>query len=187
MNLAQSQWLSDQTTSTVEQWKSHLKELLITASPTSKVALVGIGHPLRGDDYVGSYVMKGIIKARGSTLYDSVYLFDAEGNVERVVTKLSRISPNHAIFIDACEMGTKPGEMKLLSINETEYPFFTTHGIPLKVLAEQLLMECRVWVLAIQPKKTEFGELLSTEVHHAAGYISRFIASSLAKEGMNIV
>jgi hydrogenase 3 maturation protease len=142
---------------------------------------------LRGDDYVGSYVMKGIIKGRGSTLCDSVYLFDAEDNVERVITRLSRISLNHAIFIDACEMGAKPGEMKLLPIDETEYPFFTTHGIPLKVLAEQLLMGCRVWVLAIQPKQTEFGQPLSTEVHDAGGYVSRFIASSLTKEDGNIV
>ena len=145
----------EMTTSTIQQCESHLKELLTSASPTSKVALVGIGHPLRGDDYVGSYVMKGIIKARSSTLPDSVYLFDAEDNVERVITRLSRINPKQVIFIDACEMGARPAETKLLPVDETSYPFFTTHGIPLKVLAEQLLMGCRVWVLAIQPKCLE--------------------------------
>ena len=184
--MAQSQGL-ELTTSAIQQWESHLRELLTAASPTSKVALVGIGHPLRGDDYVGSYVMKGIIKARDSTLSDGVYLFDAEDNVERVITRLSRIYPKQVIFIDACEMEARPAEMKLLPVDETRYPFFTTHGIPLKVLAEQLLVGCKVWVLAIQPKDTEFGEVLSPEVHDAADHVWKFIASSLAKEGRDIV
>jgi len=175
------------TTSTIQQWELPLNELLAAASPTSKVALVGIGHPLRGDDYVGSYVMKGIIKARGSTLSDCVYVFDAEDNVERVIARISRVNPKHVIFIDACEMGLRPAETKLLRVDETSYPFFTTHGIPLKVLAEQLLVGCKVWVLAIQPKDTEFGEVLSPEVHDAADHVWKFIASSLAKEGRDIV
>ncbi|MGP8070556.1 MAG: hydrogenase maturation protease [Candidatus Bathyarchaeia archaeon] len=175
------------TTSTIPQWESPLNELLAAASPTSKVALVGIGHPLRGDDYVGSYVTKEIIKARGSTLPDCVYVFDAEDNVERSITRISRINPKHVIFIDACEMGLRPAETKLLRVDETSYPFFTTHGIPLKVLAEQLLMRCKVWVLAIQPKDTEFGEVLSPEVHDAADHVWKLIASSLAKEGRDIV
>jgi hydrogenase 3 maturation protease len=182
-----AQELNEQTSSTIQQWESHLEELLTAASPTSKVALVGVGHPLRGDDYVGSYVMKGIIKARGGTLSDSVYLFDAEDSVERVITRLSRIDAKQVVFIDACEMGVRPAETKLLPVDETRYPFFTTHGIPLKVLAEQLLVGCKVWVLAIQPKETEFGEGLSPEVHDTGRYVSKFIASSLAEEGREVV
>jgi len=185
--LAQSQVLNDQTTSTIRKWEQQLKELLTEASPTSKVALVGVGHPLRGDDYVGSYVMKGIIKAGRGAVSDSVYLFDAEDNVERVITKLSRIGLKQVIFIDSCEMGARPAETKLVPVDETRYPFFTTHGIPLKVLVEQLLMGCKAWVLAIQPKETEFGDDLSPEVHDAADYVWKFIASSLAKEDREVV
>jgi hydrogenase 3 maturation protease len=181
-----AQGLNEQTTSTIQQWESHLRELINAASRTSRVALVGVGHPLRGDDYVGSYVMKGI-KARGGALSDSVYLFDAEDNVERVITRLSRIDTKQVVFIDACEMGARPAETKLLPVDETRYPFFTTHGIPLKVLAEQWLVGCKVWVLAIQPKETEFGEGLSPEVHDAADHVWKFIASSLAKEDRDIV
>ena len=185
--MAQSQGLIDQTTSTIQHRELHLKELLNAASPTSKVAIVGIGHPFRGDDYVGSYVLKRIIGVTGNRLSESVYLFDAEDNVERVITKLSRIGPKQVIFIDACEMGVRPAETKLIAIDETNYPFFTTHGIPLKVLAQQLLIRCKVWVLAIQPKDTEFREALSQEVRDAADYASEFITSSLTKEGKDIV
>jgi hydrogenase 3 maturation protease len=175
------------TTSTIQQWESPLNELLTAASPTFKVALVGIGHPLRGDDYVGSYVTKEIINATACRLSDRVYVFDAEDNVERVITRISRINPKQVIFIDACEMGLKPAEMKLMLVEKTSYPFFTTHGIPLKVLAEQLLKGCKVWVLAIQPKDTGFGEGLSPEIHDAADHLCKFVASSLAKEGRDIV
>lgn len=185
--MMQSQELNGQTTSTNHQWQSQLKGLLTATSPASKLALVGIGHPLCGDDYVGSYIMKGIIKTSGGILSDSVYLFDAEDNLERVITRLSRIGPKQVIFIDACEMGARPGETKLLPVDETSYPFFTTHGIPLKVLAERFLMGCRVWVLAIQPDETEFGDDLSPELRDTATYISKLIASNFAKERMEFV
>ena len=175
------------TTSTIQQWESPLNELLTAASPTFKVALVGIGHPLRGDDHVGSYVTKEIIKANCCRSPDRVYVFDAEDNVERVISRISRIHPRYVIFIDACEMGLKPTETKLMPVDETSYPFFTTHGIPLKVLADQLLMGCKVWVLAIQPKDTGFGEGLSPEIQDAADHLCKFVASSLAKEGRDIV
>ena len=185
--MTQSQELNDQTTSTNHQWQSQLGGLLTATSPPSKLALVGLGHPLRGDDYVGSYIMKGIIKTSGGMLSDRVFLFDAEDNLERVITRLSRIGPKQVVFIDACEMGARPGETKLLSVDETSYPFFTTHGIPLKVLAERILMGCRVWVLAIQPDETEFSDELSPELRDTATYISKFIASNLVKERMEVV
>jgi hydrogenase maturation protease len=129
--------------------------------------------------------MRGIIKATDShkALSHGVYFLDAEDHVERAITRLSRIDVKQAIFIDACEMEAEPGETKLLSVARTSYPFFTTHGIPLKVLAERLLTGCEGWVLAIQPKETEFGAGLSPEVRERADHVSKFIASSLAKEG----
>ncbi len=175
----------DQTTST-ETWQVQLKDVLGLFSPTKKLALVGVGHPLRGDDYVGSYAVKAIMEATEGTLPDGVYLFDAEDNVEALITKLARAGLKHVIFIDACEMGLKPGEIRLLPVAETSYPFFTTHGIPLRVLAERLLSESKVWVLAIQPNRTEFGRSLSAEIQDAAISVSKFITTHLKGGGQAI-
>jgi hydrogenase 3 maturation protease len=173
--LTQSQRLREQTISARVQWELQLKELLAA----SKIALVGIGHPMRGDDYVGSFIVKRIIEATDGTLPENVYLFDAEDNVENLITRLSRIGLPQVVFIDACEMRAKPGEINLLSVAETSYPFFTTHGIPLKVLSEHLLKGSEVWVLAIQPKETEFDADLSPQLRDAASYVSNFIVSNL--------
>lgn len=170
----------DQMAST-ENWQVQLKELIRSCSPAASVALIGVGHPLRGDDYVGSFAVKAIMEATDGVLPEGTYLFDAEDNVEAMISRVAGLSLKHVIFIDACEMRLRPGETSLLSVAETSYPFFTTHGIPLKVLAERLFAESEVWVLAIQPKRTEFGESLSPEIRDAAISIAEFITANLTE------
>ena len=174
-----------QTTQT-KTWQVQLRDLIEFLSPAKRVALVGVGHPLRGDDYVGSYAVKAIMQATDGSLLDGVYLFDAEDNVEALIARLARLGLKHVIFIDACEMGLRPGETRLVSVAETSYPFFTTHGIPVKVLAERLLSESEVWVLAIQTENTEFGEDLSPEIRDAAISVSNFITANLTEGGRAI-
>jgi hydrogenase maturation protease len=176
-----------QTTSTMDEWQQGLRELLKSVSSSNRIALVGVGHPLRGDDYVGSQIVKTIAEHIENTLPDGVYLFDAERGVEAVITKLADVDPRHVVFIDSCEMKSRPGETRLLSIEETSYPFFTTHGIPLKVLADQLLPKSEAWVLAIQPKQIEFGEGLSAEVNAASLFVSRFLMKILEEEESAVV
>jgi hydrogenase 3 maturation protease len=147
-----------------------------------KVALVGVGNPLRSDDYVGSYVVKTIIRA-GGTHFRDVYLIDAENNVESLITKIQSISAAHVIFVDACQMGLEPGSVNLLAVEDTSYPFFTTHGIPLKLLAERLLSGSKVWVLAVEPNRTDFGEGLTREITDSAITISRLVMENLSSGG----
>ena len=168
--------VSKQTTSTIPSWQVRLEELLRSSSSQSLV-FIGVGHPLRGDDYVGSYIVKDLIKR--SKNKRNVHLFDAEDSIETVIAKVVELRPKHVIFIDACEMNSRPGETHLISIAQTDYPFFTTHGIPLKLLAQKMLFESEAWVLAIQPKQVEFSGSLSPEVHEAGVSISEYILTRM--------
>ncbi len=141
--------------------------------------IVGLGHPFRGDDNVGSYIAKRLIERKEDIQHQDIYFFDAEENLETMMEPVVALAPKHVIFIDACEMGLNGGEVRLLSIADTSYPFFTTHSIPLRVIAENLLPRTEVWVLAIQPKSTCFGDKLSRESDAAANYVSRFIMNVL--------
>lgn len=143
-----------------------------------------MGHPLRSDDHVGSYVVKTLIEEAKDILL-GIRLVDAEDNVEALITKIADLQPEHVVFIDACEMKGNPGQTQLISVTQTTYPFFTTHGIPLKLIAERLLPDSRVWILAIQPKNTDFGETLSAEVQCAADSISKFIMKLAHEECIN--
>jgi hydrogenase maturation protease len=163
-----------QTTSTTDSWQTGLEKLLVS-SQAGKIALVGMGHPLRSDDFAGSYVLKKIIVHTSHTS-ESICLFDGEDNVETLIMKIADLEAEHVIFVDACEMNTRPGEIRLVPVMQTKYPFFTTHGVPLKLLAEQLLSKSQVWMLAIQPKRTDFGEHLSAEIRASADAISNFFS-----------
>ena len=175
----------EQTAST-EIWQDLLKKIVKACSSEEKLGIVGVGHPMRGDDYVGSYAVKAVMEATDGMLPQGAYLFDAEDNVEALISGIARLGLKHVIFIDACEMERRPGEAALLPVAETSYPFFTTHGIPLKVLAERLFPESEVWILAIQPRQTEFNAALSPEIRETAMNVSRFITTNLIEGGYSI-
>ena len=138
------------------------------------MVIIGVGHPLRGDDYVGSYVAKELITRVESKL-NNVEFFDAEDSVESIISKVIETKPKYVIFVDSCEMNTEPGEIRLISVSDTDYPFFATHGIPLKLLSERLLPQSEAWILAIQPDHVEFSDKMSREVTEAGILISEFI------------
>ena len=177
------QWVSEQTTSTILAWQPQLKKIIESSSLTKKITLVGMGHPLRSDDYAGSYIVKKTITRAKSKRSDRILLLDGEDNVENLITRIAQLEPEHVIFIDACEMKEEPGETKLISVTQTSYPFFTTHGVPLKLLAQQLLPKSSVWILAIQPASTDFGEQLSKEIRAIADSISNFLVKLLEERG----
>ena len=173
------------TLSTHANWQPKLREILASASPSARVALVGVGHPMRGDDYVGSFIVKALMEGRR---VNDVILFDVEDSIEWMIQKIAESNPRHVVLIDACEMNLRAGEISLLPLAETSYPFFTTHGIPLKLLANKFLPNAETWILAIQPERMEFDgdrTTLSPEVLVSASSVSNFIASTLEERRPN--
>ena len=178
--MAELKLAPDEVSSTTVKWRARLRELLSSTSRTSKLALVGLGHPLRGDDYVGSFIVKTLMS---ECRRDGVSFFDAEDGVERVVSQISKLNPKQVVFVDACDMNARAGDIALIPLAETNYPFFTTHGIPLKLLASRFLPESENWLLAIQPDIMEVNGHLSERVNRSAVDISSFISATLEEVG----
>ena len=164
------------TLSTDANWQSGLRRILTSASSTAKVALVGVGHPMRGDDFVGSFIVKGLMKRIRT---NDVVLFDAEDGIEWVTSKIAAFNLRHLILLDACQMNAEPGRVALISLGETSYPFFTTHGIPLELLVSRLLPSVEASILAIQPGQMGLNESLSPAVSATADSISNFVEATL--------
>jgi len=177
--LAAQSYVTESGTSDQAKWEDELRRLFNSASPIGKIAIVGLGHRFRADDYVGSYIAKSLAKCSAKSKENGVYVFNAEESVEKIIRKLIDIAPKHVVFLDACEMHATPGEIRFLSIEETSYPFFTTHGIPLKLLAHQFLAASKVWIVAIQPASLELDEHLTGEVDKAASLIISFVTRNL--------
>jgi hydrogenase maturation protease len=178
--------ISQQTTLTEAMWLTELESIFhASLCCAGKVVLVGMGHPLRRDDYAGSYIVKKLKSAANGPLPDAFYIFDGEDNVEALITEISELAADHVVFVDACEMKAEPGETQLVSIERTSYPFFTTHGIPLKLIANQLLPKSNVWLLAIQPKDTNFGEELTPGIRRVCNSIVNSILGIMKVSSTN--
>ena len=166
----------EETLSTTTDWQSRLREMLCSSSPSARVAVVGVGHPMKGDDYVGSFIIKSLMRQIRT---DKVILFDAEDGVEWVISRLGRSNLRVLIIIDACEMNARSGDVALVPLAATNYPFFRRQGIPLKLLTSKLLPKVEAWFLAVQRDRLGLNKELSQPVSSAARLISGVIAATL--------
>ncbi len=73
------------------------------------------------------------------------------------------------MLVDAAQMGSRPGEVRWLSWQETEGISSSTHTLPPSILATYLVNElhCEVALLGVQPKALEFDDPLSREMKAA--------------------
>ena len=82
-----------------------------------RVAIVGIGSPIRGDDAVGLYVLDLLKDMKlGDTL-----LLRTETVPESYTGKLRDFNPTHVILVDAANFRGEPGEVRVIS---TELDFW---------------------------------------------------------------
>jgi len=131
-----------------------------------RVALIGVGNEMRRDDGVGVLLAR---KLRGK-LSRRFQLIEAGTVPESYIDKVREFRPTHVLVIDAAQLGTKPGNSKLLSPKKVKGLSISTHTLPLNVFAEFVEKETdsKVKILAIQPKALEFGEGLTDELATAA-------------------
>ena len=124
-----------------------------------QIQIWGVGNILLGDDAVGPMVS---LQLGG---------LDCGTTPENYISKLRKNPPETLIIIDAAEMGLKAGSVRILDFNETSNLLVSSHGIPLSILLEQFSESTKILFIGIQPKQTNLGELLSTEVKAAAEFI----------------
>ncbi len=147
----------------------------IVRSSRNRAVIIGIGHPLKSDDYVGSLIAKDLIKDPRTN--ERITIIDAENSPENVLHLLWERRPKLVMIIDSLETGLAPGTITLADLDDTTYPYFSTHNIPVRVLFETTPEIHRVVILGIQPGSREFGEPLSREVENARTMVVRELRS----------
>jgi hydrogenase 3 maturation protease len=160
-------------------WCSQLTELFGQETDRRSIVVIGLGHPLKGDDYVGSLIAKDLRKRIKSSA--GVLIVDAEDSPENVINVLNDNNPGLVVLIDAVEAGLEPGSIKLIDLSETTYPFFGSHSMPVRVLFEMGPEIPKTVLLGIQPSSYEIGEPLSREVAQAEAEIVMELGSLLQK------
>jgi len=148
--------LNNQIVSWLKDWK--------------RLAVLGIGNPLRGDDALGLEVLNQL---KGK-VPENVKLFECEMAPENFLGEIELFSPTHVLMIDAAQLGAEPGSTRLLAPERMAGTAVSTHALPLSILAEILRqdLEAKVALLAVQPERSEFEEGLSPTVQKAAKQIA---------------
>ena len=134
-----------------------------------KTLYITIGNTLRGDDGVGPVIAARLAGMTG------VLIKDAGDRPERAMDLVAEIRPDRVVFIDAADFGGVAGEVRELPLESLADSAFSTHRIPLPVIAEWITnetgAECRC--IGIQPVSMTIGVGLSPEVEQAAAEIAR--------------
>jgi hydrogenase 3 maturation protease len=147
-----------------------------------RLGILGIGSELRGDDAAGLWVARNLgrtPKAAGSI---PVRSFLGHTAPESLTGEIKKFKPTHLLIADAASMGMNPGEACLFDVtDEREGVSFSTHRMPLKILASYLhwSFPCTIVVLGIQPQNTDFGQKPSKAVQASVRSVCRIIRKIL--------
>lgn len=126
-----------------------------------RLAIIGIGSELRGDDAAGLEVAR---RLRPSAIgREDLLVIEAGLAPEAFTGTLRRFRPDLVVLVDAARMDTSPGSVLYLNWRDVDGFRGSTHTLPLSTLASYLETEigCEVWLLGIQPAHAEFDQPLS--------------------------
>ncbi len=144
--------------------------------PANRIAVVGIGNELRGDDAAGLEVVRRL-KKRLKGHPEQLLLIEAGPVPENFTGPLRRFQPEMVLLVDAALMGEEPGALRHLDWKEAAGFPSSSHTLPLETFAAYLVGElgCEVRLLGLQPGGDELGapisEAMDAAVNRAVAWI----------------
>ena len=143
-----------------------------------RVAVLGIGNELRGDDAAGVIIARELQSMVGATLVGRpqgqaqglpLQVINAGAAPEAFTGQLRRFDPDLVIMIDAAQLNEPPGTIRLIEWQDTIGLSASTHSLPLNVIAQYLISElsCEVIIIGLQSEANAFDTPLSPSMRRA--------------------
>jgi hydrogenase 3 maturation protease len=145
---------------------------------STKVVIAGIGNPIRSDDFVGVKIVQEL----KNKVHKRVILYECETVPESFLEPIMELNPTHIILIDAAYLGLEPGKIRLVNTEQIiNFSPITSHTLPLRIFCEFIkkTTNAKIILLLIEPKKTDFGEELSSEVQESSEKIVNLLSKLL--------
>ncbi|MBI5822938.1 MAG: hydrogenase maturation protease [Chloroflexi bacterium] len=138
-------------------------EELNTRIEDKNVLLLGVGNRSRGDDGVGSYLIKRLQKKV------KVPLLDAGDVPENCIDRIESSGANMVLIVDAADFNAAPGEIALIEFADIRKAGVSTHSANLDLLFKVIPKSRRpeTLLVAIQPGATSTGRGLSEAVRNS--------------------
>jgi hydrogenase 3 maturation protease len=143
------------------------------AEPSLRLAILGVGQELKGDDAAGILLVRGLAKRLPKS--ENLLLVEAGPAPENVTGQLRRFRPDLVILADIAWMELNAGEARWLSPEEAVGVSAFTHTLPLHVVSDYMADElgCEVRIFAIQPVQVDFATPITSQVSSAIKRIIR--------------
>jgi hydrogenase 3 maturation protease len=160
-----------------EQLRQSLRRLPTDRPP--RVAVVGVGQELNGDDGAGLAVARALGSRLGSQ--DWLLIVEAGSAPENQTGRLRAFGPDLVLFVDAAQMGAAPGTVRLLPWQATTGLSASTHTLPLHILARFLTHDlgCDVALLGLQPHQNRVDAPLSDAMREVVDRVVDDLAALL--------
>lgn len=146
-----------------------------------RLAIIGVGSELRGDDAAGVRIVRDLQALR---LPQKGWLQCNAGVApENTTGLLRRFQPQTVLLIDTVQMNALPGTVRLVDWRETCGSNFSTHTLPLNLFAEYLTLDlgCEVLLLGIQPQQLTLDAPISPVVYASIEQIVQTLRTVLER------
>jgi hydrogenase 3 maturation protease len=152
-----------------------------TAPRPARVAILGVGNDMNGDDGAGVSVVRDL--AARMPAAPGVLLIDAGTAPESYTGPLRRFEPDLIIEIDAADQHMEAGAASWIDWREADGLSASTHTLPPSVLAEFLSEDigCPIQIIGVQPASLEMGRGLSSAVAAAVQELAGQLHAWLTK------
>lgn len=152
----------------------------------AKIAILGIGQELRGDDAAGVAVARALRSLRlehspeSDLPYDTL-IIEAGPSASNFTGTLRHFAPHLVILIDAAWLDKPPGTIHYLDWRTASGLSATTHTLPLSLFGDYVTVElgCRILLVGIQPAQTDVDAPLSPAVEEAVARTVRSLRQRL--------
>lgn len=153
----------------------------------ARVAVMGIGNELNGDDAAGVLAARTLKQqqeeraAQDEPRSSALLVIEAGPAPESFTGKVRRFAPDLVLLIDAAELGDPPGTVHAFDWSAAQGLSASTHTLPPSMLAEFLSRElnCPVALIGIQPRSLEMDAGISDEAARAAEWVAAKIGAWL--------
>ena len=143
-----------------------------------KLAIVGIGNIIRGDDGLGPKLIE-ILKSREGL--PGVSLFDCGTAPENYIFPILSTSCDTLMLVDAADIGKEPGAVAVFDLDKISRVSFSTHNPSPRLFTDLLKTgkeDMNIFVISVQPKSTGIGAPLSEEVLRSLDKIADIFCAS---------
>ena len=147
-----------------------------------RVAVMGIGNELNGDDAAGVLVARQLkeMLAGRPEISKRVLILEAATAPESFTGPLRRFAPDLEIMVDAAYLEREPGSVEWIDWEDIDGVSASTHGLPPTLLSHFLMIElgCRVRLVGIQPVHLDFDRPVSAPVIQAVACVAADLAAN---------